>query len=804
MTDVVAFDEAHSLKNAKSLMHEACRAFQTELRIASTGTPLLNNHGELISMVDFVRPNFYDQAKLNRYLDPVADSIREDAPDHVVKETHSRADQFNKAMQFIVHRRTCLRDSLPFLRHYVLKIRLPPLQASMYNRYASEAQTTLSTEGVLSTIAPCLNMLYHPSFALNDETKPWFPEVQRGFKGEISWLDPVPEGGFTADWEGCSAKILAVKSIIEEAVRLEEKTLIFSEYPGILENLMSYLLSTGTCRSALMFSGHVTMDKRMNAVREFQEGMTDVLLMTYKVGSMGLTLTQASRVILLEPQWNMSYIQQAVGRCFRLGQTRPVYAYQLICDGTLEANIMLDKMMRKEWMNQRIVDDRTATREFFKKDPRSHSKFLEYIPTKPQEVDRTTLLTDSILQKLTEVKSHDAELLVRVTLQEEIFRQDEPEVDANASQVAKGNMENILRDFNPKNKGMNDFAGSEANNILRQKKNAKTAAEEAMLQRLRRGGTTVQSSSSRGGGGQFGFGGNRFSTNPGPPERQAPKINPLTPSFTLPKELPVAPQVAPLDPALPEMTRKFLSSNAEDEYVENVLNTIGGKFINVPEWVLKDVVIPKVSGTYGKEVWVDRILWGVIKAGVWKLETKLKAANVSRWTIMQMRDKNPKAFTSWYADVVQHGPENLKEVAELSLKLSEGFAIEPVSLVPLISECFPDFSDAMEPPHKGFSIALRSKLSRWFALPEWLQYITESLIDIHLYIFDHIFIWGFNEVFSAALRQYETRGTAILREFAKGLNIPIDTRVSYDGVLLKQAIILHLFPNAQQSLEQMI
>jgi SNF2 family DNA or RNA helicase len=89
--------------------------------------------------------------------------------------------------------------------------------------------------------------------------------------------------------------------------------------------------------------------KRKQVVQEFQEDPhTPVFLISLKAGGLGLNLTAAEYVFLLDPWWNPAVEAQAIDRAHRVGQTRRVFAYRLICRGTVEEKILELQKKKRE------------------------------------------------------------------------------------------------------------------------------------------------------------------------------------------------------------------------------------------------------------------------------------------------------------------------------------------------------------------------------------------------------------------------------------------------------------------------
>jgi SNF2 family DNA or RNA helicase len=100
-----------------------------------------------------------------------------------------------------------------------------------------------------------------------------------------------------------------------------------------------------------MFNGTMERDERASALSQFDRaGPGAVLIMSPEAGGAGLNITAASRMIFSSPLWNKSDEDQAVARCWRKGQHRPVHVYHLV-----GANSVMDAMMVQGAAQKRSV-----------------------------------------------------------------------------------------------------------------------------------------------------------------------------------------------------------------------------------------------------------------------------------------------------------------------------------------------------------------------------------------------------------------------------------------------------------------
>ncbi|KAH7085094.1 SNF2 family N-terminal domain-containing protein [Paraphoma chrysanthemicola] len=149
---------------------------------------------------------------------------------------------------------------------------------------------------------------------------------------------PSPAGRDRDD--SISSKVKALASQIQSCA--QEKHVVFSSWTSSLDMVERALRSELSCTvQSVRIDGKVPLDKRSHAIRQFHnDPTTRVILVTIGCGACGLDLTAASRVHLLEPQWNPSLEDQALARIHRLGQTRPVTTIRYIMTNSFEEHIL--------------------------------------------------------------------------------------------------------------------------------------------------------------------------------------------------------------------------------------------------------------------------------------------------------------------------------------------------------------------------------------------------------------------------------------------------------------------------------
>eukprot|EP00180_Rhodochaete_pulchella_P003204 Plantae.Rhodophyta-Rhodochaete_pulchella.ctg531.p1 GENE.Plantae.Rhodophyta-Rhodochaete_pulchella.ctg531~~Plantae.Rhodophyta-Rhodochaete_pulchella.ctg531.p1 ORF type:complete len:508 (+),score=99.25 Plantae.Rhodophyta-Rhodochaete_pulchella.ctg531:656-2179(+) len=132
-----------------------------------------------------------------------------------------------------------------------------------------------------------------------------------------------------------------------------EKTLVFSQWTSMMNLIANVLEKNGF--NYVRIDGSMTPDERASSILQFESRSdTTVFLISLKAGGVGLNLTSASRVLLVDPWWNPAVEDQAVDRCYRIGQTRPVTVKQLTIANTVESRVLGLQAKKRELFNNSL------------------------------------------------------------------------------------------------------------------------------------------------------------------------------------------------------------------------------------------------------------------------------------------------------------------------------------------------------------------------------------------------------------------------------------------------------------------
>lgn len=369
-------DEGHIIKNASSKLTKSVKQIKAEHRLILSGTPIQNNVLELWSLFDFLMPGFLGTEKVfhEKFAKPIAASRN--------SKTSSKEQEAGALALESLHKQT-----LPFmlrrLKEDVLSD-LPPkiiqdyycdlseLQKMLYKDFVHKQKTSVEEEinnrlnggeggesntHVFQALQYMRKLCNHPALVVSPE-HPKIHEVNdflRTNKSDVRSINHAPKllslrtlllecGIGTGDSE-FNGKLKGKKQqqqIPAEGVISEHRALIFCQLKDMLDIVEDELLKKHMSSVTYMrLDGSTDPRDRQSIVRKFNEDPSiDVLLLTTKVGGLGLNLTGADTVIFVEHDWNPMNDLQAMDRAHRLGQKKVVNVYRLITKHTLEEKIM--------------------------------------------------------------------------------------------------------------------------------------------------------------------------------------------------------------------------------------------------------------------------------------------------------------------------------------------------------------------------------------------------------------------------------------------------------------------------------
>jgi len=323
-------DESHMIKNPAAQLSKAIVRLQSRNRLALSGTPVQNNTFDLYTQMNFINPGLlgnreFFKSEFSKPIDKFGDK--------------EKSAQLKKLIYPFLLRRTKeqVAKDLPAKTEITLWCEMGETQRKIYDTlkhyYRESLLQRIEEDGIGNSAVYILEGLTRLRQACNA------PQLLKEYK----------------DVTDASVKLEELLSELEENTG-DHKVLVFSQFTGML-----HLIADALTKDAVPFlylDGSTKAEKRQELVQQFQS--TDeakIFLISLKAGGVGLTLTAADYVYLVDPWWNPAAEQQAIDRTHRIGQQQKVFAYKMICRDTVEEKILALQHKKQSLVKDIISED---------------------------------------------------------------------------------------------------------------------------------------------------------------------------------------------------------------------------------------------------------------------------------------------------------------------------------------------------------------------------------------------------------------------------------------------------------------
>ncbi|HYO75695.1 MAG TPA: DEAD/DEAH box helicase, partial [Thermoanaerobaculia bacterium] len=328
--ETVILDEAQAIKNASSQAAKATRQLQARHRLALSGTPIENHLGELWSMFEFLNPGL---------LGPARSFSRTFASKTTPPE---RREALARALRPLILRRTKsqVAPELPERTEQTLYCELEGKQKAQYDELRDHYRAALLSRvrkgGVDKSRMQILEALLRLRQAACDP----------------ALIHP--------DSDAPSAKMELLLDELRDVLASGHRALVFSQFTAFLSIVRRALDKERV--DYLYLDGKT--ENRQELVERFQNaGGPPLFLISLKAGGLGLNLTNADYIFLLDPWWNPAVEAQAIDRAHRIGRQNPVVAYRLIARDTVEEKILELQARKRELADSIISEDNSVLRK---------------------------------------------------------------------------------------------------------------------------------------------------------------------------------------------------------------------------------------------------------------------------------------------------------------------------------------------------------------------------------------------------------------------------------------------------------
>ena len=334
-------DESQAIKNPSSKVTKAVCLLNTKSRLCLSGTPLQNNTFDIYAQMNFLNPGMLGSmdAFKNEFAVPIDKFGEKEQKEHLRKLLYP----------FILRRtKEQVAKDLPLKQEMILMCEMGEDQRQIYDAYRNDYRDKIlgvveeqgiqkSQLSILQGLMKLRQICDSPAI-MKDEEK--FPNA--------------------------SVKLEELTREISENIG-NHKALVFSQFLGMLGLIREKLKELEIPYE--YFDGSTSAPDREKAINRFQnDDNCRVFLISLKAGGVGLNLTAADYVYIVDPWWNPAVEQQAIDRTHRIGQTKNIFAYRMICKDTVEDKILLLQERKRALATDLISDDSTFVKSLTRED----------------------------------------------------------------------------------------------------------------------------------------------------------------------------------------------------------------------------------------------------------------------------------------------------------------------------------------------------------------------------------------------------------------------------------------------------
>jgi SNF2 family DNA or RNA helicase len=309
--DFIILDEGQRIKNWEAKTSQVIKALKSPFAMVLSGTPLENRLDELYSVVEFIDDRRLGPAFrfYNRY--------------RIVDEKgkvlgYKNLDELRERLKPVLLRRTrkMVMSELPPRTTEIRRIPPTGEQLDLHNAQMRIIKTIISKKYISE-----MDLLRLQKALL----------ICRMAANSTFLVDKVPPG--------YSSKLVEFENLIDQLIEEEDrKIVLFSEWTTML-SLIEPLLGKRRAKYVRL-DGSIPQKKRQELIHQFQKEPDCKLFITTNAGAIGLNLQAANTVINVDLPWNPAVLEQRISRVHRMGQKRPVQAFLLVTEETLEEKLL--------------------------------------------------------------------------------------------------------------------------------------------------------------------------------------------------------------------------------------------------------------------------------------------------------------------------------------------------------------------------------------------------------------------------------------------------------------------------------
>lgn len=315
--DIMILDEVQQLKNIRSLGAFAARSIRSSFNICLTGTPVENDLAEFYNILDLSVPGLWGDLQIVK----------------VISNSESRSLARKTSAPFILRR----------TKSQVLTELPPKTENTIVLSFSEEEQKNYNQKLVLIR-----NRIQ------NSPSQRKYGEILKGLlelRQACLWQYEQNDKNSNVT----SIKINFLVEQIEEILSEGNQAIIFSQFTTYLDIIQKIFNKRSW--KMVRIDGSQNVKKRQEQVDLFQEKKAPLFLISLKAGGVGLNLTAASYVFIMDPWWNPAVESQAIDRAHRIGQTNNITVYRPIIKGTVEEKVLELQQMKKQLFQELLPEN---------------------------------------------------------------------------------------------------------------------------------------------------------------------------------------------------------------------------------------------------------------------------------------------------------------------------------------------------------------------------------------------------------------------------------------------------------------
>ena len=334
----IILDESQVIKNPTSNIAKAVRDLKSRHKLVLTGTPIENTTMDLWSQMTFINPGILGSQTYfrNEYQHPIekkADEARSKKLGSIIKPFILRRHKSQVATE--------LPEKVEHVQYSVMTTEQERRYEEVKAHYREKIFKLIEQEGlgnsrfmILEGLTKLRQLANHPRM------------VEQGYNGD-------------------SGKLEDITHMLENAIAEGHKVLVFSQFVKHLELVREYLK---TSKIDYAYLDGSSTDRKEQVERFNKDQKLKVFLISIKAGGLGLNLTEADYVFILDPWWNPAVEAQAIDRAHRIGQKKKVFTYKFITRNSVEEKILMLQQKKLKLTQELITTEESFMKQLTKED----------------------------------------------------------------------------------------------------------------------------------------------------------------------------------------------------------------------------------------------------------------------------------------------------------------------------------------------------------------------------------------------------------------------------------------------------